>query len=560
MAIVEIGSLDAGGLVLDKPKFDLMPNVFTNGYNVEFNEKGVTPANAFEQSIGKMVGSPLRLDILQILAKQRLAVYLTDSDAYVVYRGTHAKVTRDSGQYSADSTYKWSGGFFHGQMVYTNGRDVPQCYAPIGPNEKFKDLPNWPSSVRVKLIRPFMNFLVGLGYNNVAERQYDSQTVFWSDVADPGTLPKWDITDPAQKAGTYALSETKAAIIAGEVLADTLVIYKEDSIYLMRYIGGTYVFNLDKVVDGFGAASPYSVVPIGTEHFVVGQNELYTFNGVSVTPVGRGYVREFFFNDWNAQFRHNVFCLHREASTQLWICYPRKGQEYATRALIWNYGKNTWTIRELPPVYCGQYSYTALFGQLGSWADLANNTSWSPDLAWDEIPDEFTWITSGNGGLEKSLYFGIALTPGDIGNVSSDGIDFTYGGVTWPVSAPYPPILSLPYIGQKAMGYVERTNIAFDGKDQNGVPTVDRTLYKTLTECYPEVIGGLVQIRFGTQSVHNGTVDWSDWMDYDPATDYKLDPFMTEKFLAIAFQSKPDNLTDWTVTGYSLNITDGGRY
>ena len=560
MPIVEIGSLDAGGLVLDKPKYDLMPNVFTNGYNIEFNEKGVTPANAFVQSLQGLRGSPLRIDILQILASQRLVVYLTAEDAYCVYRGKSAKITRASGPYSADATFKWSGGFFHGQMIYTNGRDVPQAYAPTGPTQKFVDLPNWPSSIRVRLMKPFMNFLVGLGYNNATEREYDSQTVFWSDVADPGTLPKWDITDPAQKAGTYSLTETKSAIIAAEVLGTSLAIYKEDSVYLMQYIGGTYVFNFTKVLDGYGAASANSIVAIGTEHFVVGQNDLYTFNGVSQTPIGQGYIREFLFKDWNPIYRHNVFCLHREALNQIWICYPRTNREYANRALIWNYVKNTWTIRELPNVYCGAYSYTELYGQLGSWAAMANNTSWSPDLQWDLVPDDITWANAGSTGLEKSLYFGVAYTAGDSPSVVVTDTAFTYSGITWSKQYPYPPLLSIPFIGEKAMGYIERTNLAVDGKDQNGVPSVDRTIYKTVTECYPEVDGSPLKIRFGTQTVHNGTVDWSDWMDYDPSVDYKLDPFVTEKFIAIAFQSNPENAGDWTLTGYSLNILNGGRY
>ena len=102
--------------------------------------------------------------------------------------------------------------------------------------------------------------------------------------------------------------------------------------------------------------------------------------------------------------------------------------------------------------------------------------------------------------------------------------------------------------------------MAIAGQDQSGNPTVDRTIYKTLTEFYPEVLNGAVQIRFGTQSVHSGTVDWSAWYDYDPSSDFCLFPFMTEKYIAIAFRSDPNNLTNWELTGFSLEIVKGGRY
>ena len=51
MANIEIGQLQNGGLILDKPKYDLPPNIFTRAVNIDFTPIGATPAVKEQQVI-----------------------------------------------------------------------------------------------------------------------------------------------------------------------------------------------------------------------------------------------------------------------------------------------------------------------------------------------------------------------------------------------------------------------------------------------------------------------------------------------------------------------------
>ena len=561
MANIEIGQLQNGGLILDKPKYDLPPHIFTSAYNIDFTTVGATPAVKEQQVISEMQGTPIALNIIGLSNKQRLLLYFTETKIFYNYRGQHVDISRIGDPYSATTDFTWNGGFFNGWLVYTNGVDVPQAYAPTDPANKFSDLANWPATVRVNTILPFGNFLVGFGYNQATKSEFDSQTVFWSDVADPGTLPTWDVTDPASKAGTFALSQTKGAILGASLMGSDMIIYKEDSIWAMRYIGGTYVFSFEKRLENYGLISPKAFVSLGKEHFCVDSGKIYTHNGVTAQEIGVGVVKNSFFADINKDAKGNIFCLHEEAKNRIWIFYPSKNSFYCNKALIWNYAFNTWTVRDLPDTRCGCSGFNALYGYFSSYDSLEPDANpWNTvEVIYDDLPDSFVYDASSFGGTDKAIYLGLDVNMSEVVHDYANK-KFSYMDITWYGASDYPPIYQIPFDGERKAGYLERTNLAIAGQDQSGNPTVDRTIYKTLTEFYPEVLNGAVQIRFGTQSVHSGTVDWSAWYDYDPSSDFCLFPFMTEKYIAIAFRSDPNNLTNWELTGFSLEIVKGGRY
>lgn len=572
MGMIEIGALGDGGLVFDKPRFDLPAAVFTDGYNVEFDVEGVSNMVAPQDVFAEIQGSPLYFEFVQIQKGTRIFVYLTEAAAYASIRGIHFDITRVNGPYNASDDFLWNGGFFHGYLIYNNGRDVPQSYVPYTPETRMKDLVNWPTGLRVRFMIPFGNYLVGLSYSAPNTAAFDEQTVIWSDAAEPGTLPdNWDITDPASRAGVYSLTSTPSRIVGAAILGSELMIYKEDAIWAMRLIGGTYVFQFEERLSNFGLASPRAVVSLGKRHFCVDSSNMYIHNGITAEPVGLDKVRNYFFRNLNQDAKGNIFVIHDEAKYRIWIFFPSGESYHPDKALIWNYRRDTWTLRTVPEALCGAAGFVDTDGAVGDWDSFGDTwdsdagiwnddqSAWVSFFTWDSLPLTLHWDDTVLQGVERSVYYVPYI---EEASVIYDPVENTsmYNGFVWEGSNPYPPIQFVPQEGDRLEGYVERTNLALVGRDQTGAPTVDRTVYKTLTEFYPEVLFNPLQIRFGTQVVHDGTVDWSDWFDYDPNVDYKLDPFCTEKFLAIAFRSVPGSALKWTVSGYSMNINKGGRY
>lgn len=573
MELIEIGQLGSGGLILDRPRFDLPAHFFTDGYDVDFDYQGVTPAVKEIGVFSSLQGTPLYIELANGLQGAVYPVYLTATAGYVILGAEHTPITRSAiqgGPYNANLINIWNGGYFHGYYVWTNGADVPQTWTPKDPSVPMSNLVNWPANWRVATIRPFLNFLVGLSFNN-GQGFYDEQTVVWSDLCDPGTLPKtWEVL-PTSRAGIYSLTATSDRILTAEQLGNELFIYKEDSIWTMRFVGGTGVFAFDTRFNDRGLLNPRSVVQIGRMHFCIDKNMFYTHNGTSVTPVGLGEVCDFFYGDLNQSAKESVFVQHEEVKRRIWIFYPSGNEQYANKVIIWDYAKGTWTFRRVAEVICATKGFMETYGSLGTYDGFseiwANDTqawdsdtlSWDSILTYDSLPLSVTYDDQAVAGVERSIHYASYVDPTQVTYNSASNTS-SYKDVSWIGNDNYPPLFYVPDKGLRKAGYIERRNLAIIGRDDQGMPTVDRSLIKHMTELWPEITMGRVEIRVGTQPYFEGEVSWEDWVLFDPNTDIKIDPNISEKFIAVAFRT-PTNLTDgWRLAGYSMSISAAGRY
>lgn len=572
--MIDIGALGQGGVIKDTPKYDSPPNMFTDVMDMDFEMAGVTPAVEEQGVFPEMQGVPFLLDFVSGASGALYPVYLTANKAYYINAGVHQEITREEGAgglYSATPVFRWNGGFFHGAMVWTNGFDVPQAWDPGKPEEPLINLPAWPESIRVRLIRPFLNFLVGLGYNN-GTGLFDSQTLIWSDISDPGLLPpNWDITDPASRAGAFSLTATSDPIVEAEILGNELFIYKADSVWSMRFVGGNQVMSFSPRFTDRGVLAPKCVVAYGASHFVVGKNGFYLHNGSSVKDIGQGIIADFFYADVNNEAVSACFALHEEARNRIWVFYPSGTSQYADKVLIWSYKTDTWTFRKVQQAICGARGKMASYGTSGTWdsygedwaSDLglwsSDDSVWSTSAQWDLLPASLTWDDISVAGTQKSIHYCSNVISGNLvhdplTNTMTDGL------VTYIGSNPFAPIWYVPKDGPRRQGYAERINLCVIEKDALGNFTVNRAVYKHLTEMYPEVLNNPVEFRVGIQAFPNAPVDWGEWELFSPEVDIKLDPNITEKFLAIAFRGQANNAGPWVLSGIALNIQQQGRY
>lgn len=572
--MISIGKLDRGGVNKDIPRYDLPPQMFTDVLDVDFDEGGVVPAVDDVGVFAGVVGTPLYLTFVDGNGDSVLPVYLTATHAYVVLSNQHINITRtDSlgGGYQAGSYYKWNGGFFHGYMVWTNGSDVPQAWNPYKPEEPLIDLPNWPSSIRVALIRPFLNFLVGLGYSQ-QDGGTDAQTVIWSDITDPGTLPaNWAIADPASKAGAFSLTSSSEEIVEAAELNGMLYIYKQTSTWTMRYVGGGFVMNFTPGFQTRGALGPRCVLPLANEHFCLDRLGFYIHNGSSYRDLGNEVIHNHFFDTLNPLALYSIFMVHEEAKQRVWVFFPSGTNRYADKVLIWAYKTNTWTFRSVQQAVCGASAAMDSYGSSGVWDQYneewgddsfsweTDSSIWMTQTAWDSIPVSVVWDDLPTRQAQKSVHYASYVDPTTVTFDPNTGKS-TDGVVSWYGSSSYPPIWFIPKDGRRRQGFLERINFSVMEQDASGGFSVDRTVFKHLTELYPEVNGAPLEVRWGTQVTANGPVTWSDWYLFSPEFDLKLDPNITEKFLAISFKGPVGSISKWMLTGYSLTIHNAGRY
>lgn len=483
---------------------DLPLAVWSDGNNVSFKNGQVTKALGYVPVID--YPEPV-LGLLPYLQFSVPFWFLGTSD--VIYRTEGGTPVPVGGPYNADEDNPWNGGILHQVAIMNNGIDLPQAYRPS--DGFFQNLPNWPSNSRCKIMRPFKNYLVAL---NISKSSVDFPTVVkWSSPADPGQVPfTWDETDPTNDAGETSLADTSGAIVDGAKLRDYFIIYKEDSVYLMRYIGGVFVFAFQQLFNDIGIMATNCVAEFDGSHFVVGIGDVYVHNGVQKRSVIDGVNRERLFKSIRSDKIDKTFVVPDYNRTEMWICYCSYDSDsnYCDKAMIWNWVENTWTFRDLPEVFCSAVGI--LDPQIPDDWD-SDATAWNSDLdPWGSAtynPAKTTILMS-SPGREKLYSFGNAST--------FDGETFT--------------------------SYLMRTGVYLD----------DNRMMKSLHAVIPHAYGnGEASVYIGTSKTQNGAIDWRGPYTFNLEDQYKVDVKKVGRYLSVRFEFP--STSNWTFNGYTVEVT-----
>lgn len=291
MAIIGLPTPGAIGLVQDIPPAELAPGAWSEVQNLRF-KKGSVVAMAGDQSL---LATPYQgewcLSIQGALGDKASWVVASDMKAYSLEGLTLTDITPTAATPTPQDGLNWSGGALGMVTVLHNSRDTPWAWLSTNPATKMVLLANWPAGMKAYTLRSFKQYLVALGVTKGGT--YHPTMVKWSHPADPGAVPvSWDETDVTKDAGEYPLSETPGKCIDCVSLKDVNIIYKQDSVWGMQYIGGTYIFRFYKIFGDFGMPVRNCAVEYtGGKHFVFTGTDLLTHDGnTSQSKIGRAHV------------------------------------------------------------------------------------------------------------------------------------------------------------------------------------------------------------------------------------------------------------------------------
>jgi hypothetical protein len=597
MAYISIGGLTEGGFVPDHPPYDLPPNVFDEVEDISFDVNGIVPVVAEQELFPTMQANPLSLTRVKLGAGIEGWVYGDETDLYIIVDGLHTKITRtvgDGGSYSANDEARWDSTILHGIPIFSNGSDIPQQLDPNNPTAQVTNLANWPTDIRSRTLRAYKVFLIALGVKT-GGGAYDQQVILWSSPADPGSVPpSWDYTDPAQQAGLFTFSETDDRIVDGLQLGDEFIIYKERSIYAMRYIGGTFVMSIKRRPGDIGLLTKGALVEVPQGHFFISDNDVYIYNGTSSPQsVSTGRVRRELFERITKGQKKKVFCKHNSTEKNVWVFYPSDGEVWCNKALVWNYETNTWSLRNVPNVsgadfgtiksqsnltwdslnlsWGGRYS-TTWRNENASWLSIQATWVSTPDSgSWESDPSTWEETKDWDAQTSKDIWDGEEYEPVTENLVMATRLEgesvydsltnmSSADGVSWTGGDKYPPLWLVAGDGKRKPGRLVKRALAIVGRDHRGQLEVNRVVQKILTEFYPEVEEGVIRIRFGCHDTPKSEVEWQDWITFDSLTDQKVDTFISGRYLAFEIQGAGDGEGYWLLSGYGMEINKGGRY
>ncbi len=404
----------------------------------------------------------------------------------------------------------------HGLYIQNNGIDPPKYWDGKTANN-LATLTSWDANWRVKFIRPWMNRLV-YGFPTKSGTAYP-HTVGWSAAADPGTLPStYDPASTTTDAGDVPLGETPDKLVDGMPLGEIFVIYKEQSMYRMEYIGGQQVHSFKRIPGNFGmlAANCCGVTPKG--HVVLANGDVVLVDGFGEPQslmVGR--LRDWFFKtQLDSTYSTRSWVAANPAKSEVWVAYPSVGNSTPNRALVWNWIDNTWGIRTLPNATCaasGLLYYptgTSYDAATGSYDDAAGAYD-----ANDFTPNDARFIM---GSTAPALYLA------DSGN--------TYAGSTIPAQ-------------------IERKGLVFGDPD-----TVKTWISMTPRISAPN--STRVYVQFGGAMTSDVEPTWGDAVAFTVGTDFKAYGFATGRYLAYRIYSS--GAQGWSVKSIDCDVKPMGKF
>lgn len=530
MPIVNLDTIGSIGIVDDLPPHQAPLGAWTSGQNIRFHQGGVENFKGHSPVFGTPTIDPNWL-LPHIVGANFFWMYAGLTKVYVTDGTSHFDLTRASGgDYTGNLNLNWNGGVLTGIPILNNGVDEPQMWNPPENTQRLTALSNWPANTIAKVLKPFLNFLVAL--NVTKNGDTFPHMVKWSHPAVPGTVPSsWDETDTTKLAGERDLADTPGEIVDGVALRDAFIIYKDNSIWVMRHIGGNSVFSTRPLFRKLGLIASDCAVSYGdgTKHFAVSGDDVYIHDGQNPPKslITRRVARHIFGNINSANVSRS-YCVTNYPKHEVWFCYPEQGETTPNRAAVWNWDEGSWGFRAIPP---------CRFMAEGVVDPNILDRTWdAQNITWDTFGG--TWDTRNfNPALRRVLM-------ADGTNTKLFLADDTN-----------------QFDGVNISTYVERIGLPIVGVDRAGVPIVDTAAYKQLTAIYPRfegTTGTQVTIRSATQDTPEGAVRYSAPRTFTIGVDHRFDVFDSGRLLGLRVESAAN--VHWKLTGYGLEIQKIGSF
>ncbi len=292
---------------------------------------------------------------------------------------TWTDITRTvGGAYTAEN---WDFTKFGERVIAVNIADEPQYY-DLSTSTEFEDLPGSPpNAARIATVRDFLVLgdIASLGPNFIQWSGYND-----SEAWTPSIRTQSDFQELFGRGGRVQ------RIVPGEFG----IIFTEQSIWRMDYVGPPVIFQLDEVERKRGTPAPNSVIWTGEIVYFFGWDGFYAFDGVRSQPISHNRTSRWFQENADpsvyGSMRGAVDRLNR---LLIWAFKSSASSPCNDRLIIYNWAADKWSYAELETQTIDEYvapgfSLDALDGPLPLGIDL------------DSIPVDSTQFAGGAINLQ----------------------------------------------------------------------------------------------------------------------------------------------------------------
>lgn len=256
--------------------------------------------------VGEFVSAPSRVDAgLGALsaAARGFAVVRTNDNTIRTFAGDSAALYEASGTwadksavggYSLGPDDRWRFAQFGDQTIAAAKTETIQAIT----TGSFADLSA--SAPKAAIVETINNQV--FAFNTEDATFGDSPNRWWCSAL--GDSTDW-VPAVATQCVSNQLLSTPGPITAGRRLGDIIVAYKDRSMYVGQYVGAPAVWDFRLVPGNIGAPCQEAVVTTGTEHFFIGPDDFYRFDGSRPVALNSP-LREWFFANFDAAFAYRM--------------------------------------------------------------------------------------------------------------------------------------------------------------------------------------------------------------------------------------------------------------
>lgn len=535
MPNLPIRNLGSVGVITDVDSFNLPLNAYTRAKNVRFDQGNVRRSPGFRSIVNVTGFTPIFTNGLYNATGYDTVIIV--SDTFDVYEFTNGTISLDHATSSSTSAAQVTATSL-ANVQYLNRADVVPLYrSPSMSN--FANLVNWNSTWRTASLRSFGDFLIAL---NMDEGGSAFPTrVRFSNIATANNAPdSWDATDTTKSAGFNDLSQMTTPIIDGATLGPNFLIYSSDQVWLMEFVGGTFIFNFRKLFNDAGVVNQNCIAEVEGKHYVFDQNDIYVTDGVSRQSIVDGRIKDYVFSSIDTNSFNRCFVQYDQAREEIYFCYKSADDmaeftngDGCNRAAVYNYRSDTWSFLDLPNIYAGT---SANVNTVSTYA--------STTLTYDTAGG--TYAAQDAGFTRNILMLGQASTVDGLAASKMFGLDGINENSS--LSEPLDTAATKPI-------KLERVGIDLDEAQ------LPLSGYKNITKMVPQFVtsAGNKEFVVSMGAADLATLDptYETSFTFNSGTAYKIDSRASGRYLS--YKIETTDIKDFTVSGFDFDVVATGR-
>ena len=599
--IFRIDDLGELGILRDLESHKLADNAWSDGANMQFLEGRATKAPGYTDVKDPATIQPYGLFHVKYLLTN-FWVYASLTDARAFNSVTEAEITRTASDYTMGPIDRWTATSFNDQFIMNNGVDDPQVWLAPDLGTLLVDLSNWPASTTCKIIRAYRNFLVAL---HITESGTEfPHRVKWSHSSYSGVPSSWDETDATLDAGEVDLGNVNDQLVDAQVMGNTLIIYKENTTWVMSFIGGILKMGFRELFRDSGLMAADCAVSLGHRHVCFTRTDIIVHDGQRWESIVEGKNKRYIFDNLDPVAARTGFVMNVQTFNEIWFCVPLFGQSTVTVFPIWNYRYNTWGWRELPGIRAAAAALPAVTSvadtyegnQIDQWEVLVNDDSASGqkvlkvDITAGFAVGDTALIDEGSVGdgeeskVIASIQDGVSLT-------MTANLDITHLGASQDIvlndtliwddarfleaeeklyfadtdaTKIYEIALDRSDFQADGVSYkssVERTGITISSLDRFGKLVRDPDSVKMLLAVRPRIAaaaGTSIDVYIAAVDDSEDTYSWGSANAFVVGTDVEIVQPVTGRFLGIRFEETGS--VEWSLHSVGLEISVVGLH